>query len=268
MNATKQAIKNMIYGLAVMAIILLCINNAFADINIIPDRHIVSVPPGQQEVVMYHVNNTGDEDINIIIEPKSWSGPRSPYEWLDLESDNIYVNAGGATPLIVNVSVPDDATGEMVAMLFLCYKDSTESQLNIRNGVPLYLIAEGTETYDLEIKDIDVSYARKGYFHDLGFTVKIKNTGNVHIVPDVRVIVQNQDGRTVKDLFLQRPNIVLRNIDHVYNLGWREPDLRDGIYKAIAVLDYEDRIAPRTKEILFQVAGNRIEKIETTEAGD
>jgi hypothetical protein len=255
-------------SIASIVMVFLAANNVFAAISIIPDRHIVHVLPGQDAVVMYQAYNAGDEDMTITIDPKSWSGPKDPYAWMDLESDSIYVQAGQSSPIIVNISLPNDASGEMVVMLFMCYRDSGESQLNIRNGIPLYLIAKGTEDYGLQIKDVDVSYGRTGDFYDLSFMVDIKNTGNVHMVPDVGIVIKNMQGRTVNNLFLKRPNIVLRDKEHTYRLGWREPDLRNGIYQAAVTLDYDDKIEAVTKEIEFQVSGNKIEKLEILNAGD
>jgi uncharacterized membrane protein len=242
--------------------------HAWAGIVVAPDRHILAVSPGEEKTLMYHISNTGDEGIDITIEAKSWAGLKDPYQWLSLETDEIYLKAGESTPLTVTVSAPDDAEGEMVAMLFLCYKDTGKSQLNIRNGVPLYMIIEGTEYYGLNIEDIEISYGRKGDFYDLNFAVRIKNTGNVHIVPDISIVIKNSNGRTVNTLSLKRPNIVLREKNHIYRLGWREPGLRDGIYKAEVLLDYEDKIGLKAKEIKFQVAGYRVEKIDIVNIGD
>jgi uncharacterized membrane protein len=254
-------------AIILIAAVLVFSNYAHAAISVTPDRHIVSILPGEETVVMYHIQNVGEEDISIVIEPKAWSGLRSPYQWLFLEDDNIYVKAGESTPFIVNIKAPNNATGEMVAMLFLCYKDSSQSQLNIRNGVPLYMSIKGTEDYSLEIKDIDLSYTKKGHFYYLNFTVNIKNTGNIHIVPDVSVMIKYDD-RILNTLYLKGPNIVLRDKEHTYRLGWREPGLRDGTYRAEVVLDYEDKIGPKAKEIKFQVTGGMIEKLETEKAGD
>ena len=251
-----------------LSAILIFYNNAFAGISVTPDRHIVSVVEGEQKAVMYHIHNTGDSGIDIVIEPKSWAGPKDLYKWLSLTSDSIYVEAGESTPLVVNISAPEGSEGEMVAMLFLCYREDRDSQLNIRNGVPLYVINEGTERYGLDIQDFGISYGRKGYLYELGFVIDIKNTGNVHIVPDVYVVIKNSDGRTINNLSLKRPNIVLRDKGQTYRLGWREPGLRDGIYKATVILDYEDKIQAETKEIEFQVSGSSIEKIESINEGD
>ena len=113
-------------------VIVLTSGVVYAGISVTPERHIVSLLPNEEKTVMYQIHNSGDEDIDIIIEPKAWAGIRDPYKWLSLESDDIYARAGEHTPLIVNVFAPEDAEGEMVAMLFLCYKESMESQLNIR----------------------------------------------------------------------------------------------------------------------------------------
>jgi uncharacterized membrane protein len=258
---------NIKYIFIIICIIIAMPISAEAGISIAPDRHIVLISPGENTIVMYHIDNQGDKDIDIIIEPRAWSGVKDPYQWLSLESDNVYLKAGESAPFVVNVNAPKDAEGEMMAMLFLCYKQDSSSQLNIRNGVPLYMVIEGTQYYGLDIMDIDLSYGRKGDFYDLNFIVEIKNTGNVHIVPDISIVIKNSNGRAVNALSLKRPNIVLREKNHIYRLGWREPGLRDGIYKAEVLLDYEDKIGSKAKEIKFQVAGGRIEKIDTTNIG-
>jgi uncharacterized membrane protein len=259
-----------IYIILISSVIILCLlpGYAFAGLVVTPDRHIVYLSPGEDKVVMYHVENSSNEDIDITIEPKSWSGPADPYQWLSLESDNIYVNSGESTPFTVKLNVPEKAEGEMVAMLFLCYKENSQSQLNIRNGVPIYVIVKDTEEYGLDIENIDISYARKLDFYDLTFAVKIRNTGNIHIIPDVSIVVRDEERKIINTISLKRPNIVLRDKTHIYRLIWREPDLKDGIYTATAALDYEDKIALQAKDIGFKVSGNRIDKIDTVNTGD
>jgi hypothetical protein len=259
-------------GLYITAVYFFILFFATADllagVSVSPDRHRILLLPGEEETVMYHIHNSGDEDVDIVIEPKAWAGVKDPYQWLDMEDDVLYVKAGESTPLSVNTRVPEGAEGEMVAMLFLCYKDSVGSQLNIRQGVPLYMVVSGTERYGLEIQDISLSYGKRGHFYNLGFVVKMQNISNAHIVPDVSVIVKNDKGRVLNKMALKRPNIVLRDKSQTYRLGWREPGLRDGIYTATVILDYEDKIEPKAKEISFQISGDRVEKIEQVNTGD
>ncbi len=241
------------------------ISVAEAGISVSPDRHIVSLLPGEKAVAEYQVYNSGDKDIDIFIEPKSWSGIKDPNAWLSLKSDNAHVKAGETAPLIVEISAPKDAAGEMVAMLFLCYKDTSESQLNIRNGVPLYLVVKGTENYDLDIDDIEATYTDA---NNLNIIVKIENTGNIHIVPDVKASIKDSEGKLLKNLSLSKSNIILRGKAHSYRLGWRNSFLRDGIYIVTATLDHEDKINKKSKEVRFSVSGNDIEMISPMEAGN
>lgn len=238
------------------------ISDAIAAISIAPDRHIVSLSPGEETVVKYQIYNDGNRDLDITIEPVAWSGVRDPYTWLALESDSAYLKAGESSPMVVSVFAPEDYTGEMVAMLFLCYKDTGESQLNIRNGVPLYLVIEGTEDYGLDIDNIEVTYTKnRNNVYDLNALVTVKNTGNVHIVPDIEVSISDDKGKPLEDMSLIRPNILLRGRSHTYRLGWRNPFLRDGIYTVKAVLGYEDKIAEVSREAEFRVSGNNIDMI-------
>jgi hypothetical protein len=263
-----RIIKNIYILISIMAGALLFLANAFAGVSVSPDRHIISLAQGEKGSVVYHIHNSGDEDINMDVEPESWAGVKNPFKWLSLESDDIYVKKGESTPLVVNVKVPEDIAGEQVAMIFLCYKENTASQLNIRNGVPLYLIVEGTEKYSLEIDKVNISYGRKGDFNDLNFAVEIKNTGNVHIVPDVQVIVKNENNKVLNTSSLVKPGIVLRETNHTFNLAWREPRLRDDIYTAVITLYYEDKIPEARKEITFQFIEEGPEKIKLLEAGE
>ena len=241
---------------------------AEAGVSISPDRHIVSLLPGEDTVVKYQIYNSGKGDIDITIEPKVWSGIKDAGAWLTLKSDKAYLKAGESSPMIVEISAPEDAVGEMVAMLFLCYKDTSESQLNIRNGVPLYLIVKGTEDYDFDIDNIEVTYVNTNDLNDLNVIIKIENTGNVHIVPDVKASIRSSEGKLLKNISLTKPNIVLRGKTHAYRLGWRNPFLRDGIYTITATLDYEDKIDKKSKEVQFKVSGNDIEMIVPMAAGN
>jgi len=264
MKTIKALITIMIF-----AIIQMPAFDARAGMSVAPDRHIVSLSPGEETLVKYQVSNAGVKDVNITIAPEAWSGLRDPYDWLTLESDNLYVKAGESSPIVIGVSAPEDAIGEMVAMLFLCYKDTSESQLNIRNGVPLYLIVKGTEDYGLDIDDIELTYTKNdNNVNDLNIIVGISNTGNVHIIPDVKVFIRNNKGKLMKEASLSKPNIVLRGKKHTYRLGWRNPFLKDGAYTATAVLDYEDKIEGVSKEAQFNISGNKIEMIQAAKVGN
>ena len=255
--------------ITVFATIHMPMLDAMAGISVAPDRHIVSLLPGEETVVKYQVHNSGSKDVDITITPEAWSGIRDPYDWLALESDSAYVRAGESSPIVVRIFAPEGATGEMVAMLFLCYKDTSESQLNIRNGVPLYMIVIGTEEYDLDIDNIETTYTKNdNKVNDLNVIVNIENTGNAHIVPDVKVFIKNSDGKLLKEASLTRPNIVLRGKTHTYRLGWRNPFLKDGVYTVTAVLDYEDKIDKKSKEVQFKVLGNSIEMLVPEGAGN
>ncbi len=243
----------------IFALIQMQAFSAQAGITVTPERHVVLLQPGEETVVKYQAYNSGKKDVSVTIEPESWSGNKDPYEWLEIKSNNAYIKAGQASPIVVRVFTPEDAAGEMVAMLFLCYKDAERSQLNIRNGVPLYLIIKGTEDYSLDIDNIEVTYTKNiNNVNDLNVLVKVENTGNVHIVPDVKVSVEDSKGEILKDMFLSQPSIVLRGKSNVYRLGWRNPFLKDGIYTVTAELNYEDKIPSVVREGKFEVSGNNI----------
>lgn len=215
---------------------------AFAGVRVTPDRHIVELSPGETETVSYQVYNSGKSPLDIVIEPQSWSGQEDVYSWLSLDSYKLTVDKESTNTIKVNIKVPLDAKGESVGMLFLCYKEDDGSQLNIRNGIPLYMVVKGTEQYNLDILSIKARYAKVKNFKDLNIEVMVKNSGNIHIKPDIEVIIEDQEGIQVKRLRLDAPKIVLREQYHTYKLGWRKPTLRRGNYTIKTRLVYEDKI--------------------------
>jgi len=61
------------------------------------------------------------------------------------------------------------------------------------------MIIKGTEDYGLDIDNIEVTYTKNdNNVNDLNIIVDINNTGNVHIVPDVKVFIRNNNGKLLK----------------------------------------------------------------------
>lgn len=216
---------------------------AEAGVSVTPERHIVRLSPGESQTVEYQVYNSGPQDLDIKMDPKDWTGIGIDINsWLSLKEDRFGIKAGETKPLNVKITAPDGVEGEMLAMLFLCYKEDKNSPLNVRNGTPLYLVIKGTERYNARIETIKVGYAKELQRNDLAIMVKVKNEGNVHIVPDIAVSVKDSEGDEVKSFLLKRPKIILRGKYHTYRLNWRNPKLAEGNYTVTAGLSYEDRI--------------------------
>lgn len=238
---------NLVRILLITMICVMAATWAEAGVSVTPERHIVRLSPGESQTIEYQVYNSGPQDLDIEIDPNDWTGIQVEKRidinsWLSLKEDRFGIKAGETKPLNVKITAPDGVEGEMLAMLFLCYKEDKNSPLNVRNGTPLYLVIKGTERYNARIETIKVGYAKELQRNDLAIMVKVENEGNVHIVPDIAVFVKDGKGDEVKSFLLKRPKIILRGKYHTYRLSWRNPKLAEGNYTVTAGLSYEDRI--------------------------
>ncbi|NQT95383.1 MAG: hypothetical protein HQ572_02935 [Candidatus Omnitrophica bacterium] len=216
--------------------------NAEAGVLVTPDRHILELSPGEEKAVEYQIYNSGPDDLHITVDPKAWAGTKDTRFWISLKEDMIELKANDTKPLKVTVTAPADVKGEMLAMLFLCYKESEDSALNIRNGIPLYLIIEGTKEYGAEIKDVGLIYKKEAKKKDLNLDIEVQNTGNVHIVPDIKVSITDEKDKEVKRFVLEEAKTLLRGQDHTFSLIWRYPGLSNGDYKVVAEIVYGDKL--------------------------
>lgn len=259
MNLVRSLFIILASGLVVIAA------TAEAGVSVVPDRHIIELEPGRVRTVEYQIHNSGPQDLNIEVDPKDWSGIEDGQgtdisQWLSLEQDKLEVKAGQGKPLRVKVTSPENVNGELLAMLFLCYKQAQDSPLNIRNGIPLYLVIKGTEDYDAKIEGIKLRY-RKGRRNDrlsLNIRVRAKNTGNIHINPDLDISIKNSDGEEVRQLRLKKSQIILRGKGHTYNLDWWDPVLPEGRYTVVATLSYQDKIKETGPGQEFEIKDGKV----------
>lgn len=229
---------------------------AEAGISVAPDRHIVELSPGENQTVEYEIYNTGPQELDIEVDPQEWTDIELLIDvnsWVTLEDTKLKIKVNETKKLKVTVTALDDFEGEMLAMLFLCYKKDKNSMLNIRNGIPLYLVIKDTAKYGANINGIEFEYTKVPRMDNLAIIVNVRNEGNIHIDPDITLTVTDSKGEELKSIPLQGKKIVLRGKDYPYKLNWRKPFFKDGSYKAVAVLNYENKIQGVEKTVDFEI---------------
>lgn len=235
---------------------------AAAGVVVTPERHIVELAPGQSQMVEYQIYNAGPQDLDITVEPKDWTKAASEVainKWLSLPLTQFTVKAGTTVPFSATVIAPQGLDGEALAMLFLCYKEDKSSDLNIRNGIPLYLVAKGTQRYGAQILSLEAAYMEDPIMlgnYILSVMVEVKNTGNVHIQPVIIGSIKELKGKELIKLMLEKYRIILREETYTYQLDWPYVDLANGNYNVSVELNAEELTAPLTKELLFDIKGN------------
>ena len=237
--------------------------DAYAAIVVQPDRHIVEVSPGEIKQVEYTIENRGLEPLDIIIDPVGWAGTEDIYSWISLDSHKLYIDKENTNTLTINVTAPEGAEGEAVGMLFLCYKESEDAALNMRNGVPIYIVVEGTQKYELIIDNIDADITENKKQKTLSIAVSVINKSNAHIKPDVALSIIDKEEIVVYQIDYKKPKILLRCQKHTYNLRWRNPKLRKEEYLMKIAFSDEGKVDIE-KELTLSVTDSGIKIEERT----
>jgi len=244
--------------LFIVTVIAMSAATAHAGISVTPDRHIVKLSPGETSVVEYKIINTGAEDMEIELDPKPWGITKDIKDWLALPEMMLVAKPGREESFEISLTAPKDAKGEFVGMVFLCYKENKHSILNTRNGFPVYLIIEGTESYDISVLDAGVSYTSTDDRNAIDISLEVKNTGNIHIVPDVITSLIDSKGKVIREFFLEDSKILLRDDIHTYNHTWLNPILPDGDYQVISEISDENLDGNLEHQILFKVKEGKL----------
>lgn len=255
--------------LVIIGICLAATVSAEAGVLVEPDRHIVLLSPGETKTVEYKIHNSGAEPLSIEIDPKDWGSAKIPVSsWLRLERQRLEVRPGKTSSFEAVVTAPDKAEGEMLAMLFLCYKEHKDSALNIRNGIPLYLVIKGTQRYAAAIEKIGIEYiaAEDMVRPGLNIMVSVKNTGNIHIVPAITISAEDTEGKTIETLSQKGSKRLLRGQSDSYRFRMQDYIFAEGDYTITARVGYEDKMEPVEKGVKCSISDGKM-KILEREAG-
>ena len=222
---------------------------AQAALKVAPSRTTLIVQPGQTRAGTYTLENTGDEPIRVAIEPEDWSGGtgggRGPVRWLSVHPTDVTVSPGKPERVQYTVQVPSDAEGELRVQVFF-----TSEQLNAagkptlrsRLGTIIYVNVEGTAAPEAAIRDVTASYtaatpgAKKP--DQLSLAINIRNSGNAHIAPEGRVIVQDDAGRGVARFPLRGGWGLLPNEEDAYHAIGSGVYLSPGHYTVRILVTY------------------------------
>jgi len=212
-----------------------------AGISLDPGITELTVKPGTPYEGSITVGNSTDYHLDIKVEPENWLKRRGfenhlsemdPEEWISIPS-SFSINAGEEKEIQYTLNIPQDERiqGQLVAMIF--FSPQTESEgISVQNrfGASIYSAIKGTENISSEITSERASSER--------FTVRVKNSGNVHIRPQGYVIIYDlfTDEET-RRFPLRAGNPIFPGRSHSFSAPFGE-DLPNGRYIAQAVVEY------------------------------
>ena len=240
-----------------------------ANLAIEPTVEQVTCAPSRTVHGRFHVTNQSDERAVVIVEPEDWlarwkvSGALHLKDWLQVKPDRFTLGPGASCWVKYRVTVPQDASGELMAMLFFSSQSDADrkSSLRIKTriGVSLCVFVEGTQKYNAEIEKIEASRKKD----TLSIVVVVRNLGNFHIKPKGVALIVTSDGQDVAEFEIQ-PRAVYPGSKRGL-VGYHTfSDLASGIYQTRVELEVElpgGQVKNLAGEQWFEISESSVEPI-------
>ena len=148
-------------------------------------------------------------------------------EWLRLDHSNFVLAPNEERLVHFTISVPSDAApgGHYGAILWSVQaEDADASGVNIvgQTGTLVLLTVTGALREEMQLAE----FSRDEKLHDalpVSFSVRLENTGTVHVIPEGAVEIRNMFGKTVAELPLNAfRGTVLPDSVRRFNLRWEK----------------------------------------------
>lgn len=219
--------------------------------------------PGEVLTGSYRVFNTKDHKTHIDVDFKDWFVlPENKKEgieaskWLKLEPMSFDLEPSESREVKYEVCVPEKAVGELVAMIYFAGPGAPGSNMNIRFGVSLYVAIAGTEKIAAEIGNFIMKKPIMPKNYKTPFNcamVTIKNKGNVHIRPTIKVVVKDMKGNEVQKIGFKYGWPVYPGGEYTYQGDWYVEKIPQGIYQAEVKVSVDKIKDVLRKKIFFDV---------------
>ncbi|MFC2134932.1 hypothetical protein ACFLTH_09965 [Bacteroidota bacterium] len=163
----------------------------------------IGVSPGS--VYFYNTARGGYAEQEVLISELSIEDLLLNYEvtgvdWIEVEFENDYVSFNNPVKAIIKINVPEDAgNGNYSAKIRLAgtpksvIQQGKTSSIVMGVSIDIFIQVIGDEIVSCIVGGVNVRTAEKNF--PLEIATSIKNTGNVRIMPDVKITVfdQNQE---------------------------------------------------------------------------
>jgi len=248
----------------------------YAGIGVNPTVTELSLTPGKRKGGTFTVTNDGDKTISVKVEVEDWQKRGAVVgdtSWLEVKPLEFELDPGEVREVKYKIEVPEEAKGELVAMVFFGSIAPAGGGVGIqtRFGVSIYVVIKGTEVVDADIERLDVvKYGDEGSDnYGINFGVTVENRGNVHIRPKGKVTVEDKEGNRIKELDVFYGFPVFPEGKRTFPAIWKGEMLPPGEYKAKATVSYGELYGVKDKvcsyETLFSVNENGKISIEGRE---
>jgi len=251
------------------------VSGADAFVSVSPTVVELNMKPGNKASGTFMVVNTKNEKAEITIEIKEWWNNQtklpglSPEDWLTIRSKNKFkLGAGKSRRVRYDVKMPEGFVGEAAAMIFFSIESAQNGggmNLQLRHGIPIYVIAAENDGMKASVKDCNVYFVQSSTSPVVEFSVDLENTGSVHIRPGGRIsIYSGQEHVDTAALEWGWPVYPTRS--HIYNaranaVSWAAGDYTANLEVENVTMSGE-KTALGSKTIQFRIAEDgKIEKL-------
>lgn len=223
------------------------INNAHG-FDISPNRIEVTIPTAKAYSGEIAVANSEQRDLYIKLRLGEWFSASYGTDWLHLNPLEFELKKGESRKVSYKISVPKNAKGELSAMIFVDAKPQ-EAQagpitINTSVGIPIYAAIQGTERMGAEVEELAVVNSAP-----LKLSVKVKNTGNVHIRPTGAITIKAKTGGDALSVPLNEYNYPVLPVSSRILEIKTDKRLEPGTYVADIKMGFSDRTYSKRMKI-------------------
>ncbi len=244
-----------------------------ADLSLAVSPAIIELSgdPGQSFSSTVTFQNTGNEPIAGFLGTEALvpvdnfidQARRSNFDasaWIELEEKTIAFDAEQRKTLNFTVTIPEEASpGGHYALITLtpgvidAPRDATTVSPQLSASLLITVSGDINESAEIVDDDLAISNITRG--DELNLSFRIRNLGNVHILPAPRVTI-SKDGEIV-EIFSLQPQLILPNTEKVFEVPTWLADVDYGTYQIRAEATYGNQSIPlATTEHEFLVVPN------------
>jgi len=220
----KKNVKDLLKSTLITSLVLLLLpvlnaNAAGKSIGIRPLKNDINVDPGQTVTRTLSVVNNTKESIQAVpvlerfigadasgypdkMVESDPSNSQDATNWIELSEDMVTVPPFSTYEVEYAITAPENAEpgGHYAAILFEPYDpDPVEGiKIQVRVASLLLINVTGNRIEESDIEDFSLNSSKVYDDQPLIFNIELKNTGNVHFVPEGRITLKNAKGEVIQ----------------------------------------------------------------------
>lgn len=190
-------------------------------LEISPPSQEIEVDPGETITIKSSVRNKSTNSLPIEVRLEDFtavgdegqveltaSSPYSIKSWGDLTPENFELSPGETQEVSATIKIPEDAAGGRYGSFVFAVKgDSKPGSAAIAQEIASLFLVRISGPVDEKLTLLEFSSPSFSEFGPIPFSIKVKNTGNVHAKPYGLVSVTDMFGRKVEDVIIYETNV-------------------------------------------------------------